>query len=74
MIRCFPLTLPLLLILAGVLVLLFFMVVLDVPSYAYIGMGIAPRYVFAALFLSPAESYMNMSEALELSTEIWSPV
>ena len=60
MIHYFPLTLPLLLILAGVFVVLFFMVVLDVLSYAYIKMGIAPQYVLAVLFLSLVGSYINI--------------
>jgi uncharacterized membrane protein len=60
MIQYFPLTLPLLLILGGLLVLLFFVVVLDVLSYAYIKMGIAPQYVFAVLFLSLVGSYINI--------------
>jgi uncharacterized membrane protein len=60
MIQYFPVTLPLLLILGGLLLMLLFMVALDVLSYAYIKMGIAPRYVLAVLFLSLVGSYINI--------------
>jgi len=60
MIQYFPLTLPLLLILAGVLVVLLLMLVLDVLSYAYVRMGIAPQYVLGVLFLSLVGSYINI--------------
>ena len=60
MIHYFPLTLPLFLILAGLLVLLVVMVVLDAVSYVYIKMGVAPQYVFAVLFLALAGSYVNI--------------
>ncbi len=60
MIQYFPLTLPVLLILAGLLVAMLAMVVLDVLSYAYVKMGIAPQYVLAVLFLSLVGSYVNI--------------
>ena len=60
MIHYFPLSLPLFLILAGLLFLLLFVVAMDVLSYAYVRMGVAPRYVFAVLFLSLVGSYVNI--------------
>lgn len=60
MIRYLPLTLPAFLILTGLLVLLLFMVVLDVLSYAYAEIGIEPRYVFTVLFLTLVGSYVNI--------------
>jgi len=60
MISYFPITLSLFLILAGMLFLLLIMVLLDILNYAHVKMGIAPKYVFAVLFLSLAGSYINI--------------
>src|ERR1700716_3780124 len=67
-IHYYPLTLPFLLILAGVLVALAFLAVLRVLQFAYAQLGIAPRYFFTWLFLSLAGSYVNLP-ILRLSPE-----
>src|SRR5712664_2461577 len=59
-IHYYPLTLPFLLILLGVLVTLTFLAVLKVLQFAYAQLGIAPRYFFTWLFLSLAGSYVNL--------------
>jgi len=59
-IHYYPLTLPFLLILLGVLVALTFLAVLRVLQFAYAQLGIAPRYFFTWLFLSLAGSYVNL--------------
>ena len=59
-IHYYPLTLPFLLILLGVLVALTFLAVLRVLQFAYAQLGIAPRYFFTWLFLSLAGSYINL--------------
>jgi uncharacterized membrane protein len=67
-IHYYPLTLPFLLILLGVLVTLTFLAVLRVLQFAYAQLGIAPRYFFTWLFLSLAGSYINLP-ILRLSPE-----
>jgi len=67
-IHYYPLTLPFLLILLGVLVALAFLAVLRVLQFAYAQLGIAPRYFFTWLFLSLAGSYINLP-ILRLSPE-----
>jgi len=67
-IHYYPLTLPFLLILLGVLVALAFLAVLRVLQFAYAQLGIAPRYFFTWLFLSLAGSYVNLP-ILRLSPE-----
>jgi uncharacterized membrane protein len=59
-IHYYPLTLPFLLVLLGVLVALTFLAVLRVLQFAYSQLGIAPRYFFTWLFLSLAGSYVNL--------------
>jgi uncharacterized membrane protein len=59
-IHYYPLTLPFLLILLGVLVALTFLALLRVLQFAYAQLGIAPRYFFTWLFLSLAGSYINL--------------
>jgi len=59
-IHYYPLTLPFLLILLGVLVALSFLVVLRVLQFAYAQLGIAPGYFFTWLFASLAGSYINL--------------
>src|SRR5256885_10983133 len=59
-IHYYPLTLPFLLVLLGVLVALTFLAVLRVLQFAYSQLGIAPRYFFTWLFLSLAGSYINL--------------
>jgi len=56
----FPLALPFFLILAGLLVLLIVMLLLDLLRYAYARMGLAPQAVFAVLLLSLLGSYVNV--------------
>jgi len=67
-IHYYPLTLPFLLILLGVLVALAFLAVLRVLQFAYAQLGIAPRTFFTWLFLSLAGSYVNLP-ILRLSPE-----
>jgi len=67
-IHYYPLTLPFLLILLGVLVALAFLAVLRVLQFAYAQLGIAPGYFFTWLFLSLAGSYVNLP-ILRLSPE-----
>lgn len=55
-----PLTLPFFLIMALLLVLLFFMFLFRIVHYAYVRMGIAPQYVLIVLVLSLAGSYINI--------------
>ena len=59
-IHYYPLTLPFLLVLLGVLVALTFLAVLRVLQFAYSQLGIAPGYFFTWLFLSLAGSYVNL--------------
>lgn len=59
-IHYYPLTLPFLLALLGLLVALTFLAVLRVLQFAYAQLGIAPRYFFTWLFLSLAGSYVNL--------------
>lgn len=59
-IHYYPLTLPFLLLLLGVLVALTFLALLRVLQFAYAQLGIAPRYFFTWLFLSLAGSYVNL--------------
>src|SRR5713226_3367277 len=59
-IHYYPLTLPFLLILLGVLVALTFLALLRVLQFAYAQLGIAPRYFFTWLFASLAGSYINL--------------
>ncbi|HLQ01891.1 MAG TPA: DUF1614 domain-containing protein [Burkholderiales bacterium] len=59
-IHYYPLTLPFLLVLLGVLTALSFLVVLRALQFAYAQLGIAPRYFFTWLFASLAGSYINL--------------
>ncbi|TMG74017.1 MAG: DUF1614 domain-containing protein [Betaproteobacteria bacterium] len=59
-IHYYPLTLPFLLALLGVLIALSFLVVLRALQFAYAQLGIAPRYFFTWLFASLAGSYVNL--------------
>jgi uncharacterized membrane protein len=59
-IHYYPLTLPVLLGLLGVLLALTFLAVLRVLQFAYAQLGIAPRYFFTWLFASLAGSYINL--------------
>src|SRR5438477_9662676 len=59
-IHYYPLTLPFLLALLGVLVVLTSLAVLRVLRFAYSQLGIAPGYFFTWLFLSLAGSYVNL--------------
>jgi len=59
-IHYYPLTLPFLLILLGMLVALSFLAVLRVLQFAYAQLGIAPGYFFTWLFASLAGSYINL--------------
>jgi uncharacterized membrane protein len=59
-IHYYPLTLPFLFILLGVLVVLTSLALLRVLQFAYAKLGIAPRYFFTWLFVSLAGSYINL--------------
>jgi uncharacterized membrane protein len=59
----FPLAWPFLLILAVLFIMLVVLVEVGVLSYAYVRMGIAPRYVLAVLLLSLLGSYINIPVA-----------
>jgi uncharacterized membrane protein len=56
----FPLSLPFLLLLVGLLAALAVLVLLHVLRYAYVSMGIAPQYVFLVLLVSLLGSYINI--------------
>jgi uncharacterized membrane protein len=59
-IHYYPLTLPFVFLLLGLLVALSFLAVLRVLQFAYAQLGIAPRYFFTWLFASLAGSYINL--------------
>ncbi len=55
-----PIPLPFFIILVALFLLLLVMFLLDVLRYAYVAMGVAPRYVFILLVLSLLGSYVNI--------------